>query len=432
MATAKKEKKEIKTTAAKKNSSEKKSSEKKNVSSEETSKTAASEKKSSAPKTSRSSKNTKTESKKSPRKNKKRPKITLILVLILLALTAAVYFLRPDLFYSGKKIVFDYLGIEQTEQTFQKQTKTGQQDKSENGKSGSESSDESVSENQKSGSESGLKSAGTKSAKSSSGTQKPLSAENLPLYFGNPSGATTEIKNAANYLIEKTQFSMSYNSEKLIPNWVMWHLDKDDMGEAERGDDFRPDAELPENFYGVKKADYQYTQFGFDRGHVCPSADRTSSAEDNSVTFLMTNMIPQSPNCNRNVWKNLESYERGLALSGKELYIAAGPYGKGGTSDKGTFEEIPLKNGQAIEVPSYCWKIIMVLDEGENDFDRVDQDTEILAAWIPNNQQVSEHTWDYYITTVDFIEEQTGHDFFAVLADEIEDAIEAKKYDYAK
>lgn len=426
--------KETKTAAAKKNSAEKKSSAGKknsagkNVSSKGTSKTAASEKKSSAAKTSRSSKNTKTDPKKSPRKNKKRSKITLILVLILVALIAALYFLRPDLFYSGKKIIFDYLGIQQTEQTAQNQ----RQDESENGKSGSESADKSVSENQKSDSESGLKSDGAKSAKSTSGTQKPLSAENLPLYFGNPSGATTEIKNAANYLMEKTQFSMSYNSEKLIPNWVMWHLDKDDMGEAERGDDFRPDAELPENFYGVKKADYQYTQFGFDRGHVCPSADRTSSAEDNSITFLMTNMIPQSPNCNRNVWKNLESYERELALNGKELYIAAGPFGKGGTSDKGTFEEIPLKNGQAIEVPSYCWKIIMILNEGENDFDRVDQETEILAAWIPNNQQVSEHTWDYYITTVDFIEEQTGHDFFAVLADEIEDTIEAKKYDYAK
>ncbi len=225
---------------------------------------------------------------------------------------------------------------------------------------------------------------------------------------------------------------MSYNAAKLIPNWVAWHLSQKNFGQAERGDDFRPDTDLPENYYRVKKADYQYAKYGFDRGHVCPSADRTSTPEDNSTTFLMTNMIPQSPNCNRNVWKNLESYQRSLALSGKELYILAGPYGRGGTSDRGRFEEIPLDDGRAIEVPEYCWKIIMVLDEGEEDFYRVDADTDVIAAWIPNNQVVSDFSWDYYITTVDFIEEKTGHDFFAHLPDEIEDCIEAKIYVYEK
>ena len=258
--------------------------------------------------------------------------------------------------------------------------------------------------------------------------ENPCSVENLPLYFGNPSRATSEADNAKNYLMEKTQFSLSYNALKLIPNWVSWHLSKNDMGDVVRGNDFRADLNLPSGFYAVKKADYRFSIYGFDRGHVCPSADRTQNQDDNSATFLMTNMIPQSPNCNRNVWKNLESYERNLAFSGKELYITAGPYGCGGTSEKGRFEKIALENGMSIEVPEYCWKIILILDEGSNDFFRVDEKTEIIAAWIPNNQVVSDFTWDYYITTTDFIEEKTGFDFFAALPDSIEDAIEAKKY----
>ena len=169
-------------------------------------------------------------------------------------------------------------------------------------------------------------------------------------------------------------------------------------------------------------------KYGFDRGHVCPSADRTSSAKDNSETFLMTNMIPQSPNCNRNVWKNLEAYERSLALSGNELYIIAGPYGKGGTSDRGSFKSIKLKNGQQIEVPSHCWKIIMILPEGKNDVSRVNEDTKVLAAFIPNDQECASKTWDAYITNVDYIEEKTSYDFFAILEDSIEDAIEESKY----
>ena len=268
----------------------------------------------------------------------------------------------------------------------------------------------------------------SKDVLSKSGTSKPLTAENLSLYFGNPTDATVEVKNAKNYLVEKVQFSMSYNSEKLIPNWVMWHLAGGDVGSAERGNDFRPDETLPKDFYAVKKADYQYMKYGFDRGHVCPSADRTSSAKDNSETFLMTNMIPQSPNCNRNVWKNLEAYERSLALSGNELYIIAGPYGKGGTSDRGSFKSIKLKNGQQIEVPSHCWKIIMILPEGKNDVSRVNEDTKVLAAFIPNDQECASKTWDAYITNVDYIEEKTSYDFFAILEDSIEDAIEESKY----
>ncbi|MCR5402108.1 MAG: DNA/RNA non-specific endonuclease [Treponema sp.] len=263
---------------------------------------------------------------------------------------------------------------------------------------------------------------------SKSGASAPLTAENLSLYFGNPSDATVEVKNAKNYLVEKVQYSMSYNSEKLIPNWVMWHLSTENVGSAERGNDFRPDETLPKDYYAVKKADYQYMKYGFDRGHVCPSADRTTSAKDNSETFLMTNMIPQSPNCNRNVWKNLEAYERSLALDGNELYIIAGPYGRGGTSERGSFKGIPLKNGMNIEVPSHCWKIIMILPEGKNDVSRVNENTKVLAAFIPNDQECAANTWDAYITDVDYIEEKTSYDFLEILEDSLEDTLEAKKY----
>ncbi|WP_255412675.1 DNA/RNA non-specific endonuclease [Chitinophaga sp. S165] len=39
-----------------------------------------------------------------------------------------------------------------------------------------------------------------------------------------------------------------------------------------------------------------------DRGHNCPSADRTSTTA-NSSTFLMTNMIPQAPQNNQQTWE---------------------------------------------------------------------------------------------------------------------------------
>lgn len=274
------------------------------------------------------------------------------------------------------------------------------------------------------------------------------SQENDPMFFGNPSGAilfneqnipleTSE--DAKSIIFVKPQFTLSYNAQKLIPNWVMWHLSKDDFGGAERGDDFRPDDSLPSSWYAVKKADYQYKKYGFDRGHVCPSADRTKTQTDNSNTFYMTNMIPQAPDCNRVLWKDLESYERRLAEQGHELYIAAGPYGTGGQSSTGEWNSIVLtsknNNGAAreIEVPAYCWKVILVLEEGSNDFSRVTKDTPVIAVYMPNRQGIAiindkKVGWNEYLTTVDFIEEKTKYDFFANLPDDIEDAIESKVF----
>lgn len=257
-------------------------------------------------------------------------------------------------------------------------------------------------------------------------------AENSPLYFGNPSGATFEVQNKTNYLIVKKGYTLSYNSEKLIPNWVCWHLDSSDIGESGRADNFRPDETLPENWYAVKKADYQYKKYGFDRGHVCPSADRTSDAEKNSETFYMTNMIPQAPDLNRIVWKDLESFERNQTTEGKEVYVAAGPYGTGGKSGTGEWNSILIfkKSGELeMSVPSFCWKILLILDEGEQDFSRINEETEIISVFIPNEQGVQNSGgWQNYVCSVDFIEEKTGFDFFAELPDSVENLLEAKVY----
>lgn len=257
--------------------------------------------------------------------------------------------------------------------------------------------------------------------------------ENSPLFFGNPSDAEASVENSKNYLMEKPQFILSYNSETLNPNWVAWHLCRDDLGDADRADTFRPDKTLPAEWYAVRKQDYKFPFYGFDRGHLCPSADRTANTEDNSMTFLMTNMVPQAPDNNRIVWVALEKYEREVVLQGKEAYIFAGPYGKGGIGDKGYFEEIPvsLKDGTEISiiVPSHTWKIILFLPDGEEDFERLARgdEVEILAVCVPNEKGCGKNgSWQQYLCSVNYIEEITGYDFFGLLEDDLEDALESK------
>lgn len=266
----------------------------------------------------------------------------------------------------------------------------------------------------------------------------PQSPENTPLYFGNPSDAETSIEMSENYLMEKPQFILSYNNTTHNPNWVAWHLSHKDLGDADRADTFRPDSELPAQWYAVRKQDYKFPAYGFDRGHICPSADRTSTTEDNSMTFLMTNMVPQAPDNNRIVWVALEKYERELVLQGKEAYIFAGPLGKGGTGDKGYFEEIPvsLKDGSelSITVPAYTWKILLILPEGEDDFSRIselseagDSELQVIAVCVPNEKGCGKNgSWQQYLCSIDYIEESTGCDFFELLPDNLEEEIESR------
>jgi endonuclease G, mitochondrial len=235
--------------------------------------------------------------------------------------------------------------------------------------------------------------------------------------MGNPSGANTSY---ANYLIDKPQYSLSYNTYRGTPNWVSWHLSSAWLGSAPRQDDFRADNSLPSAFYKVQPSDY--TGSGFDRGHNTPSADRTLTSSENSATFLMSNMIPQAPTNNQQTWANLENYCRKLVSQGNELYIIMGQYGKGGTGSNGYMETLA---GGKVTVPNRIWKVVVVLPVGTNDASRVTTSTRVIAIDTPN-ANTSSASWGSYRTTVDAIEAKTGYNILSNVPASVQDVIEAR------
>jgi len=239
------------------------------------------------------------------------------------------------------------------------------------------------------------------------------------LTMGNPSNAVTDIAFPTNYLLEKEEYTMSYSRDKGTANWVSWHLDESWRGSAARQNDFRADNTLPSGWYQVNQDDYKLS--GFDRGHMCPSADRTLSIDDNSNTFFMTNMIPQAPNNNRIGWASLENYCRSMLAGGYEIYIISGGYGIGGDGSAGTANYIANGN---VQVPANTWKVILIMPSGTDDVNRVTTNTRVIAIDMPNSQSVSSD-WTTYKTTVDDIEMKTGYDFFNLVPDNIENVIEA-------
>jgi endonuclease G len=227
------------------------------------------------------------------------------------------------------------------------------------------------------------------------------------LVLGNPSNATTDVANFTNYLLPKSQYVMSYHRDRGIPNWVAWHLDTTWLGTTPRQDDFRPDVTLPAGWYQVLQTDYSGS--GFDRGHNCPSGDRTNSIPDNSATFLMTNMMPQAPDNNQGPWEELESYSRTLANAGNEMYIYAGGAGQGGVGSNGAANTVAAGH---VVVPAFTWKIIVVLPNGDNDADRVGKTTRVIAVIMPNVQGIRTTPWQNFRTNVRQIERLTGFNFF--------------------
>ena len=81
------------------------------------------------------------------------------------------------------------------------------------------------------------------------------------------------------------------------------------LTEAERKEHFRADTRLPKRFRAGLKA---YVGSGFDRGHLVASANQDIQEIQNSETFLLSNMSPQKPKFNRQMWRKLESAIRKL------------------------------------------------------------------------------------------------------------------------
>ena len=125
----------------------------------------------------------------------------------------------------------------------------------------------------------------------------PTPTRDYNMAMGNPDGAKASASSSNAYLIIRPTYSLSYNQST-----------------------------------------------GFDRGHLCPSDDRDSTADENKTTFILTNVVPQAPQLNRQSWLRLEDNCRSLVAQGNELYIIAGTYGKGGEGDNGRQRTLLMAN----------------------------------------------------------------------------------------
>ena len=207
-------------------------------------------------------------------------------------------------------------------------------------------------------------------------------------------------------ILKRSSYTLSFNKEANIPNWVAWRLDKKKLEEkvSRKGFNFRPDPDIDKN-KAVITQDYSHS--GYDRGHMCPAGDSRWSGQAMMESFYMTNICPQHPNLNGGDWHELEQACRRWATEG-DLYIVCGPI----LYKKGTPQYIGREH--KIRVPDAFFKVILT---------GVEKNNPKAIGFIYKNT-AGNRPLDSYVNSIDQVERITGFDFFSELPDEIENRVE--------
>lgn len=212
-------------------------------------------------------------------------------------------------------------------------------------------------------------------------------------------------------LIEHGAMLLSYNERYEQANWVA-HLiiPAVNSGNLSRTNDFRRDSLVKTG--SAVKADYWYS--GYDRGHLAPSADFRWSERAISESYVYSNMAPQRPELNRELWANLESFIRKhVWVKNEQLYVVTGPI----------FDEemeMITQGPNEIAIPKRFYKVVLDITGDEK---------KAIAFVMPN--ELCNQPMVSYAVSIDEVEKMTGIDFFPKLADDLETKLEGS-FDFSK
>lgn len=150
-------------------------------------------------------------------------------------------------------------------------------------------------------------------------------------------------------------FATLYSGISRTPLWSAEHLTRDRLSQADtlpREDSFHIESRIPSKKRS-QLADYKGS--GYDRGHLAPNADMANLNQQYD-SFSLANIIPQVPENNRYVWRNIESMTRYLAKKHGEIYVITGVAFIG--------ESVKALNGRVL-VPTHVFKAIYIPKTGE-------------------------------------------------------------------
>ena len=173
------------------------------------------------------------------------------------------------------------------------------------------------------------------------------------------------------------------------------------------GDPFQPDPDLSSE-ERTELSDYYRS--GYDRGHLCASADRLFCQDANEQTFHLSNMSPQIGRFNQQDWVDLEGLVQNWGRSNSfrdTLFVV-----KGGTIKD---DQIMTYTKSGIPVPQYYFMALLCKKSGTY---------KTIGFWVEHKSYGGNPTLSSWVVSIDELEEKTGIDFFCNLPDRIETPVE--------
>ncbi len=234
-------------------------------------------------------------------------------------------------------------------------------------------------------------------------------------------GTPTDNDPSNDVIIARKEYTISYNPQHGGPNWVSWDLSATHLGSTDRCNCFTADTALTrQGITAFTTLDY-ISGGQYDRGHMEPSADQSTTDTENATTFFLSNVLPQRHDLNAGPWEKLEIALRDSVRAGREAYVIAG-----GTFSPGS--TLGTLNGAGkILIPDSTWKIIVLMPAGEGLSDvHSASDVNVIAVNMPNVTGIINNDWPMYVTTVDKIQQSTGYDFLSALPDAIQCQVEGR------
>jgi len=159
------------------------------------------------------------------------------------------------------------------------------------------------------------------------------------------------------------------------------------------GDDygFRVESRLPSDEQ-ARSADY--TNSGFDKGHMVPSGNFGIAADDRA-TFTLANAVPQHPCLNQRTWRKMEEALLHAAATRPVTFIVTGTLYEQASPPT-------TNNGGRVAIPNATFKAIHVPGEG-------------AAAYIATNPQTKAEIPVWSVVSIDALTARLGVDVFPAL-----------------
>lgn len=213
-------------------------------------------------------------------------------------------------------------------------------------------------------------------------------------------------------------FCLVYDEGHEMAKWTAHIISREIInGAVSRTNDFRVDSlivtgssEEVDYFLKIEKDDgtFKYDGFGYDRGHLAPSADFRWSPVALSESYFYSNMTPQLPDFNRKIWADIENFVREYVYENPntDVFVVTAPVLR---------DDLPkqTRSKNNVSIPEYHYKIA------------VDFETKKGIAFLVSQNELNLPI-ESYVVSIDSIEKITGINYYPHLSAEDKDLIESR------